>query len=409
MNTSLNHKIKKNIPLDYINTFITNLNMQSSIWVLYLAYCGMNLAQIGLLEGVYHATSIIFEVPSGAVADLLGRKKSMLLSRLCIAISCVLMMVSNGFWMFALSFFIQALGNNFNSGSEEALVYDSMKYLRQEESYVGVNGRLNMLIEISQGIATVAGGILAEYSYLWCYGACVVIALLAFLPVAFMTEVPMEERGEPSAMGETEENGGKKSIRKLVAEHFRTSFHILKSDARICKVIVYYSMVFAATTLMFFYSQQYYSDLGYNKIQISLILLLISGVSCLGAMLSEKIYGKTGKKIAFIGGFVIAATFLCYGAGNVYLAVAAFAVAQFFNSVLYPVQSLSLNELIPSEQRATLISVSSMFFSIAMILCFPIAGAFADRWGLGRVFFGLGILLILLVAGAGMLAAPKKG
>ena len=160
---SIKHKDRylKNITLDYMSTFITNLNMQSSIWVLYLAYCGLNLAQIGLVEGIYHATSIIFEIPSGAVADLLGRKKSMVLSRLCI----------DNFWYFALGFMVQALGNNLNSGSEEALVYDSMKAAGQEARYMSVCGRLNVIIEVSQGIATVAGGILAEFSYFWCYSA----------------------------------------------------------------------------------------------------------------------------------------------------------------------------------------------------------------------------------------------
>lgn len=128
MDTKLYNKLKRNIILDYINSFITNLNMQSSVWVLYLAYCGLNLAEIGIVEGIYHATGIIFEIPSGAVADLLGRKKSMVLGRLCIAVSCVVMLFSNSFWHFALGFAIQALGNNFNSGSEEALIYDSMKY-----------------------------------------------------------------------------------------------------------------------------------------------------------------------------------------------------------------------------------------------------------------------------------------
>ena len=131
--SKLQTKLKRNIGLDYFSTFITNLNMQSSIWVLYLAYCGLNLAEIGLLEGIYHATSILCEIPSGAVADLLGRKRSMVLSRVCIAVSCMLMLFSGSFGLFALSFIVQALGNNFNSGSEEALVYDSMKYIGQEE------------------------------------------------------------------------------------------------------------------------------------------------------------------------------------------------------------------------------------------------------------------------------------
>ena len=98
------------------------------------------------------------------------------------------MLLSGKFWGFALSFVIQALGNNLNSGSEEALVYDSMKQCGREPEYLKVNGRINLLIEISQSIATVAGGILAERSYVWCYGASVIIALLALLPAVLMKE-----------------------------------------------------------------------------------------------------------------------------------------------------------------------------------------------------------------------------
>ena len=66
-------------------------------------------------------------------------------------------------------------------------------------------------------------------------------------------------------------------------------------------------------------------------------------------------------------------------------------------AALYPVQSDSLNALIPSEQRATLISVDSMCFSIAMIVLFPLAGAFADRWGLKTVLLLLGAILLMFL------------
>lgn len=379
-------KLKRNINLDYLSTFITNLNMQGSVWVLYLAYCGLSLAEIGLLEGIYHATSIICEIPSGAVADLLGRKRSMVLSRICIAVSCMLMLFSRNFGLFAMSFIIQALGNNFNSGSEEALVYDSMKAIDQEDQYMRVYGRLNVIIEVSQGIATVAGGILAEYSWFWCYGACLVIAALSLIPVIFLTEAP---GGQQEKKQET--------VGELVVAHFRTSFYILKSNVRILKIITYYSVIFAAQTLLFFYSQQYYFELGYNKIQISLILLAVSIVSCLGAVMSEKIYHRFRRKIVWIGTVVIAAAFLCYGFENVVVSVIAFSAAGFFNSVLYPVQSDSLNQLIPSEQRATLISVDSLFFSVAMIIMFPAAGALADHLGITAVFSYIGAAVMVFV------------
>lgn len=179
---NIDKKLKNNIKLDYISCFVKNLNMQGAIWVLYLAYCGLNLAEIGLVEGIYHATSILCEIPSGAAADLLGRRRCMILSRICFAVSCVIMLFANGFFMFALSFIIQAVGNNLNSGSEEALVYDSMKAIGEEERYISVYGKLNVILEVAQQIATVAGGVLAEYSFRWCYIASCVIAVLALVP-----------------------------------------------------------------------------------------------------------------------------------------------------------------------------------------------------------------------------------
>lgn len=401
MNEKQNLRLKRNVGLDYVHTFLSNMNMQSSIWVLYLAYCGMHLAQIGLLEGIYHATSIVCEIPSGAAADLLGRKRCMILSNICIAVSCVIMLFSKSFGCFAVSFVVQALGNNLNSGSEEALVYDSMKCLGQEEHYMGVYGRLNVLIEVAQGLATVAGGALAEFSYFWCYAACVVIAVLALLPVLWMAE-PTQCGEAADTAGEGVEDAAEgtpaqRTIRETVKHHFAVSACILQKDVRIGKIIGFYSVVFAAHTLLFFYSQQYFADLGYNKVQISVIMLLVGGASCLGALVSEKMYRWFGKKCLIPETVIIAGAILCYGAGKAGVAIAALMCAGFANAALYPIQLDSLNALIPSEQRATLISVDSMCFSIVMIVLFPLAGALADRWGLKTVLLLLGVILLLFL------------
>lgn len=401
MNEKQNLRLKRNVGLDYVHTFLSNMNMQSSIWVLYLAYCGIYLAQIGLLEGIYHATSIVCEIPSGAAADLLGRKRCMILSNICIAVSCVIMLFSKSFGCFAVSFVVQALGNNLNSGSEEALVYDSMKCLGQEEHYMGVYGRINVLIEVAQGLATVAGGVLAEFSCFWCYAACVVIAVLALLPVLWMAEPPQCGEAADTA-GEGVEDAAEgtpaqRTTRETVKHHFAVSACILQKDVRIGKIIGFYSVVFAAHTLLFFYSQQYFADLGYNKVQISVIMLLVGGASCLGALVSEKMYRWFGKKCLIPETVIIAGAILCYGAGKADVAAAALMCAGFANAALYPIQSDSLNALIPSEQRATLISVDSMCFSIAMIVLFPLAGALADRWGLKTVLLLLGVILLLFL------------
>lgn len=382
-------KLQRNIPLDYIAAFISNLNMQGCIWVLYLAYRGLNLMEIGIMEGIYHATSIVCEIPSGAAADLFGRKRCMLLSRICIAASCLIMLFADKPWLFALSFMIQALGNNLNSGSEEALIYDSMKAIDSENDYIGVCGKLNVIIEVSQQIATIAGGVLAEYSYFACYGASLFIAVMAIIPVLFMEEAYTKENAD---------TGIKRiSVYETVKMHFKISMEILKADKRILKNISFFSTVFAVYTLLFFYSQQYYTQLGYNKIELSFIMFLAGLASCAGAIISEKVYAKLGKKLIFVGALCVTLAFVFYGMQNTVVSVVAFSAASFLNSMLYPVQSDLLNGLIPSEQRATLISINSMFFSIAMIIMFPIAGALADIFGLTQVLAGLGLVVLIFV------------
>lgn len=390
--------LEKNIYLDYIYSFLGNLNMSSSVWVLYLASRGMNLAQVGILEGVFHITSVICEIPSGAAADLLGRKKSMIAGRICLAVSCIIMLFSKSFAGFALSFVIQALGYNFNSGSEEALVYDSMKQCGKEKGYLKVNGRLNMLIEIAQAAATVAGGILAEYSYVWCYAASCVIALLCLVPVCLMTE-PAQERKSAEKQ---------ESVAGLTAGHFKTCWKILKDNKAIRKVLLSFSAVFAVYTVLFFYSQQYFYDLGLNKIQISLIMLLAGGASCLGAFGSDRVYSLLKNKTIYAAPLVTGVCLIGFQARSISLSVVLFMAATCANALLYPVQSISLNSLIPSGQRATLISVNSLLFSLAMVLLFPAAGALAGSLGLYRVFAALGVI-ILSAAAVLLLIGRKRG
>ena len=82
---------------------------------------------------------------------------------------------------------------------------------------------------------------------------------------------------------------------------------------------------------------------------------------------------------------------------NAFLAVAFFAIMNYANSLLYPIQSNSLNKLIPSGQRATILSIDSMLFSMFMVLLFPLSGLLADKLNLNYTFFGLGILQITLM------------
>ena len=112
MKTRKNHtpdQLKGNIKKNYLYTSLQNFNLTSGVWMLYLAFKGLSLFEIGIMEAIFHITSFTMEVPTGIVADLLGRRTSRILGRLMAVISTIMMILSTGPLGFAVSFIFSAL------------------------------------------------------------------------------------------------------------------------------------------------------------------------------------------------------------------------------------------------------------------------------------------------------------
>lgn len=368
----------RNVTVDYFFCSLSNFNLNSSVWVLYLGFKGMSLGQVGLLEGIFHIASFLFEVPTGAMADLIGRKRVLLLGRMLSIVSTILLLTSNNFFLFAISFILSAASYNLNSGSEEALVYDSMKEAGKDDDYITVNGRLNFLMEVSQGAASFLGGVLSDISYILTYSFQVLKDIASFFAGTMFEEPCCYEKEE--ILG--------------VKEHAVVCYEILKNNRAVRMVLLYYPVVFSFHTLTFFYGQQHFSNLGLSKTYIAL-LMLASGIVCSISALCAKSFDRIFKeKAKYIATLIIAVSIFGFGFESIITSILCFLILNFANSLLYPISSNALNELIPSEQRATIISVNSMLFSMVMIVIFPIAGFLGDKFGLSRIFQASGMLLI---------------
>jgi len=378
----MKQKLERNIKIDYIFRFVSNFDFASAVWVLYLGYKGMSLLEIGILEGTFRVVSFLSEVPSGAAADLWGRKRVLLYGRICGLLSSTMMLFASEFWQFTIAFVFMAWGYNFISGSEEALVYDSLKQLGEEDRFYKVNSRLDVIIEIAQGLGTFLGGILAQKSYVYCYVTTIFICAVSIIPCIFLKEPKLQR-----------ENKEKLTMKK----HFSRCILTIKQNPKVIEILLFYSMVFTFYTSIYFYGQQYFYELNLNKVKISIIMLFTGLLSCLGALISEKAAVRYGEKTKYIATILISLCILGMVPKKIWIAILCFGIMGFVNTLLYPMQSASLNALIPSEQRATIISVSSMTFSMFMLILFPSIGAFADKFGLARAFTGVGMLIIIEV------------
>lgn len=375
----MNKILKKNIVLDYLFRILCSFAFVDGIFVLYLRHKGLALWQVGILEGIFHVTSLITEIPSGALADLFGRKQALLASRLFGVISSVIMISTDRMWLLGMGFVFTAWSFNLLSGSEEALLYDSFLGLEQEEKYFKTNGRLSFAAEISNGLGIFLGGFLAKYSYTLCYLILIGIDMLSFMVCLFLAE---PKTG----------NNNKEEI--SVKTHFIRSFHLLKENGQLRYILFHYAVLFAFFTSIYFYSQEYYFARGFDEGKIGLILLGISGCSSMGALLSERVAKRFGNRTCYGMGMMLALGMILMSVKMNWVSVLGFGLSSMANAALYPLQSNELNRCIPSEQRATVLSVSSMCFSVVMILVFPTIGVLADYLGLGRIIMILGIILL---------------
>ena len=104
----MNYKksLRRNIKLNYIFIFLNRLDLTQGVWMLYLANKGLSLAKLGLLEGIFHITSFFMEVPTGAVADIYGRKVSRTLGRAFFIISNIVLVLSTNFYLFPFRYLL---------------------------------------------------------------------------------------------------------------------------------------------------------------------------------------------------------------------------------------------------------------------------------------------------------------
>lgn len=379
---NINEKLKRNISVSYVYNFLLQLNITSAIWVLYLSFKGMSLIEIGILESIYHITGVLFELPTGAIADLYGKKFSVVTGRIVSVISCILMITSNSFWGFGLAFVLSAASMNLNSGAGEALVYDSLKSLGEEEKYKKIWGNLAFLMSLGQGMAVLLGGVLADIKFLYAYIFGAIIQVAALIAAYNFNEPPINKDYE-------EKQQDNQILSQLI-----TSVKVLKTRKVVLYLILFSSLIGSLQTTVFFYSQQYFSDMSYSKTAIAIICALSSLIEAISSKYAYKLENLLKLKGTLIGVSLINIFSLIGLAFIKDLSVVFFLLTSITGGLAFTIFSDYINSRIPSEYRATILSFDSLCFSAFMIGVFPIFGILAEKNGFSITF---GIIPLLYI------------
>ena len=380
--------LRKQIRTLYITGVLGNLSITGA-WVTILAARGFSLVQIGFAETIFHITSLICEIPSGLLADIYGRKKMLVLSNLMAIVGDIVMALSGGFAIVCLSMPFHAMAYNFASGSGDALAYDSMKICNKEAGYERYTSNQSIIYRLANGVSTLCAGVALWMGYRPAYiisalmGTVTLLVTLQLKEVRVETENAAENKTENKSDNMAEKEARKAAEKNLLRELIRffvDSILFLKKNKKASALMFLNSFVGAIDILLLFFLQSKLRTAGISNLFLGVALLTMEMGGIVGAKLILK-----AKKARYYAVFIICTLGVLTGVllehtAIIWIMVLGGFISAMSDDAIQIRTDAKLQDMFPSEQRATLISISSFTFSVIMIVLSPLAGYLFTIW-----------------------------
>lgn len=362
-------KIKKQLSKLYVTSVLGNLSLTGA-WVAILVSRGYSLVEIGIAETVFHMVSIIFEIPSGVLADVFGRKKMLVVSTIMGMVSDVIMILSCNLFMVCLSIAFRALSYNFSSGTGDALAYDSLKQVHMEGKFEKYMSNQLMIYRLCSGISTLCAGIALTIGYRIAYGTSFITATIQIIILFSLHEIHVE----------CQEQDIEKKIGEELIACLKESLRFLKEMRKCMGIMLCNSLVGVIDILLLFFLQGKLPESGISKWWLGFALLFMELGGIVGSRLILKMPKIKYKWIFVIALLLVVTGLLTEHSGICWIMILGGFLAAIGDDFLQVRTNVILQDMFPSQQRATLISIESFSFSLIMIVLSPLAGFFFTYW-----------------------------
>ncbi len=377
---------ESNVRKSYIYRFLMEFQLWLPIWVLYLVdERGFSYKQFTLLDTPFFLLIVLAEVPTGAVADRWGRRVSLMLGSGFFAVAILVFGVADSYAIILISYVAWGLALTFQSGADIALLYDSLKEAGREDEFQKINGRLWALRSVAVVLALLLGAPLAAAtSYTFVITLSALIAACA-LPVAFFMHEPRHRDTVHEPYFSTIATGVREVWRAPALRYI-----ILYSG--IISVGVFGPLVFQQPTL---------SDFGIDVAYQGFLQAPVRAAGIVSALSIGWLLARTSERAVFFALPVVLSicTLALAGIDQSWVLVA-FIGLGLVGGLQNPLFANYINHRIPSERRATMLSVQSLVLSLLLAGAQPLAGFFADTWGLQAMY----LMYAVAIATCGMVA-----
>jgi MFS family permease len=384
----------------YLLLLLGNTLAASLIWginTIFLLDAGLSNLEAFAANAFFTAGMVLFEVPTGIVADTVGRRASYLLGTVTLAASTLLYVllwqVEAPFWQWAIVSTLIGLGFTFFSGAVEAWLVDALTATGFTGELESVFGRGQVVTGAGMLAGSVAGGLIAQQSSLGVPFVLRGLILIAMFAAAFKL---MHD------IGFAPEKGGRPltEMRKIASASIDYGWRVPA-----VKWLMVEALFTGGVGIYGFYALQPYLLELYGDPQAYLIAglsaAIVAGSQIAGGVaapwIRRRFQRRTSALIAMAALSSVAIA-LVGGIESFGAVIALTVIWGLLFAASLPIRQTYLNGLIPSRQRATILSFDSLMGSSGGVWAQPVLGRAADVWGYGPSY--------LLGAGISALAVP---
>jgi MFS family permease len=354
----------------------------SFIWginTLFLLDAGLSSTAAFTANALFTAGMVAFEVPTGVVADTWGRRVSYLLGSVTLAISTVLYWLAwqaeAPFWAWAVTSVLLGLGFTFFSGATEAWLVDALKFTGFKGNLETVFARGQIVAGVAMLSGSVLGGLVAQWTNLGVPYLLRGLALVVTFVVAF---VYMRDWGFVPRSGR---HPGRE-MRQVV----RASVRYGLGNPPVRWMMLAAPFTFGVGIYAFYAMQPYLLELYGDEQAYSIAGLaaaIIAGAQIAGGMAAPRVRLLfRNRTSALLAGLLLEIGLLALLGltGTFWVAVGLLVLWGLAAAATLPIRQAYLNGLIPSEQRATVLSFDNLLGSSGGVVIQPALGKVADVW-----------------------------
>lgn len=370
----------RNIPIILATDLIGGILFFLPFLALYFEQSLFSIKNVAIIFAVESIAAAIFEVPTGAVSDLFGRKKTYITTYAVMLLSIVFLWIGGSMLMFIMYAVLYGLVMALASGTGQSIIYDSLKEEGKEKYYKKTIGVYYSVWPFGATIGSIGGGYLASIS-LQTTVTYTFIPVLISLILTFFLKEPKYHKAESNSM----------------LSHIGSSCKTIINNNQLLLLLTGSLIMLALGESMHFLNPLFFKFKELPIIYFGYVSAIVFGLSSFGHYISNWVSEKVGNKrtlllVVFMSPFLtILATI-----ADKYLAIVFFILTSIFFGIKNPIYDHFFNSKIPSSHRATIISINNLVTKGGIAVASPFVGYLVDLYTVNTAFLMSACILMIV-------------